>query len=114
MLDALWSVKFFSDEKNTGAGFIAIKNNKLIGGDSQYYYKGGIELSSNGVIHTKVLVKRHTKIPGYQSIFGPLEWFTLKLSGRVTGDEITLNGTLQENPTQRITILCKKIDDIYI
>jgi len=111
MLDALWSVRFISNSMSTGAGVIIIKNGKIVGGDSQYYYIGELTLTDD-IVNAEVTATIHTRIPGLESVFGQIDSFVLGLSGKAKPKEINLTGTMLGSPTATINIVCTRLTDL--
>ncbi|MDO9371625.1 MAG: GrlR family regulatory protein [Gammaproteobacteria bacterium] len=111
LIEGLWTIKFVSNTQSAGAGVIVIAKDKILGGDTQYMYVGSISIV-NDIVNADVHVKIHERIPGGQSIFGPLEDFDLILTGKLGAKEMVLTGRLKENADAAITILCSKVAEL--
>ena len=111
MIDALWSVRFISNNMIAGAGVVLLKQGHILGGDAQYYYVGRLTLTQD-IVNAEIAVRIHTRISGFQSIFGAIDEFTLVLSGKATSNEITLGGKMKEQPNATITVICSRIAEL--
>lgn len=49
MIEALWSAEFTSNVGNFGAGVAVLETDRILGGDSQYYYVGNYQIV-NGIL----------------------------------------------------------------
>jgi len=113
LIEGLWTIKFVSNMQSAGAGVIVIAKDKILGGDTQYMYVGSISIV-NDIVNADVHVKIHERIPGGQSIFGPLadDDFDLILTGKLGAKEMVLTGRLKEKADAAITILCSKVAEL--
>jgi hypothetical protein len=100
MLEALWTVEFVSSMGSYGAGVVVFETNRIFGGDAFYYYLGSVVVK-NEIVEADVVVTHHSG--PLQSIFGPLNKFHLKLSGRVQTPVMVLQGYLVENPQMKMS-----------
>jgi hypothetical protein len=109
MLEALWSVEFVSNLKMFGAGVVVLETGRVFGGDSAYYYLGTCQVKND-------IFKAEIKVIHYAgqafSIFGPLDKFNLKLSGKIQEPIMELRGFLVENPQMKILIRLTKRADL--
>ncbi|MGO9413836.1 MAG: hypothetical protein ACLP51_01675 [Syntrophobacteraceae bacterium] len=103
-LEGLWTVYFRLGFFGTGVA--VFKNNRLLGGDTYYYYDGNFKLQDNR-IEAKFRVVRFNLTGA--AVFGNLDSFNLNVSGDVTGDEMQLHGKMLEQPDMKISINCKKM-----
>jgi T3SS negative regulator,GrlR len=101
-IDGLWSVEFYNNSGNIGAGVVVINNGRILGGDSIFMYDGTLR-QENISIYADLEVSKHCNIPS-QSIFGPIDHFHLKLSGSSDSNNLSLEGYVAENPQQKINI----------
>jgi len=104
MLEALWTIEFGSYEA-FGAGVVVFETGRIFGGDNQYYYIGNYDVK-NDTVEGEVEVT-HYSGPGY-SVFGRLQKFHLKLSGKLQEPIMELQGFLIESPDKKIWVRCTK------
>lgn len=83
-----------------------LKDNRVLGGDTYYYYDGKFTLKDNRVEATIMVVRFNLTGVG---VFGNLASFNLNVSGDITGNEMQLQGEMLEQPDMKISILCKKM-----
>src|SRR5271169_2753966 len=103
-LDGLWTVYFRLGF--FGTGVVVFKDNRLLGGDTYYYYDGNFKLQDNRVDATIRVVRFN--LTGV-AIFGNLDSFNLNVTGDISGAEMQLHGNMSEQPDMKIEINCKKI-----
>jgi hypothetical protein len=108
-LEGLWTVSFQSNFQTVGTGVVVFTHNRILGGDTFYYYDGNINVQGNRAEAT-VKIVRFNKAG--MAIFGNLDSFNLKVSGDIGTSNIELKGNMVEQPNMKITILCKKITSI--
>lgn len=103
-LEGLWTVYFRLGF--FGTGVVVLKDNRLLGGDTYYYYDGNFKLQDNRFDATIRIVRFN--LTGV-SIFGNLESFNLNVSGDISGGVMQLHGHMVEQPEMKIEINCKKL-----
>ena len=101
MLEALWTAEFASNLGVFGAGVVVFETGRLFGGDSQYYYLGTCEVK-NDILDADIEVT-HFAGQGF-SLFGNLQKFHLKVSGKLQEPVMDVNGYLKENQNLKIHI----------
>jgi hypothetical protein len=96
MKNGLYAVQFGA-AGNMGAGVITYRDGKVTGGDSGYAYAGQVN-DDNGSLSGTIDVFRH--FPGFPSVFGNVERFTLTVTGAVTpgADRAGLDATTPGSP----------------
>lgn len=99
MLEALWSVEFFSNAQGFGAGVIVFESSRAFGGDAQYFYTGRYELVHD-TLKADAKITHYANLPN--SIFGPLKEFNLKLEGKIAEPTFELKGYVVEQPKMEI------------
>ena len=105
MLEAVWSVKFRT-QNDSGAGVVVLDSGKVYGGDSQYLYVGNYRAKNDPpIVEATILVRKYNTIPGFASVFGALDKFTLSLSGPIARQAITLQGHLIDPATGQTMVL---------
>jgi hypothetical protein len=78
MRNGIYSVTFSSNQGKQGSGVAIVTGDMIYGGDAGYYYKGSIQTEGQTAI-ARIQVARHQARE--ESIFGPLNDFTLEVSG---------------------------------
>lgn len=109
MRDGIYSVTFRSNRGEVGTGVVIFNGGKAYGGDAGYYYKGSVETDGEDAT-AHIEVTRHQQ--GQESIFGPLNQFTLHLSGTPSDEAFTLRGNVAEHPQFSISIEGRKVSDL--
>lgn len=107
-LEGLWTVSFQSNFQTFGTGVVVFIEDKdrILGGDSHYYFDGNIKVLDNKA-EANIKVVRFNKAG--MAIFGDLDSFNLKVSGDIAATDIELHGNMVEQPNMKITIKGKKI-----
>lgn len=108
-LEGLWTVIFQSNFQTFGSGVAVFVKDRLLGGDTSYYYDGNVKIEGDRV-EASVKVVRFNKAG--IAIFGNLDAFNLKVSGNVSTSEFALHGNMVEQPNMKITIKGKKVTGI--
>jgi hypothetical protein len=108
VLEAQWVVEFKS-AIDFGAGTVVFESGRVFGGDGQYRYEGDYKID-NGHLTGEVEVERFSGAPN--SVFGPLDRFKIKVSGRVQSPVMDLYGNLAQSPFTPIVIRCTKKSDL--
>lgn len=110
-LQGLWTVEFVSNFGTLGYGVAVFVSNRILGGDNQYFYVGDVSVSAENMSATAdIKVTLFNKVFG--SIFGDIDTFNLKVSGKIEEPKIELKGYMIENPNLKITIKCSKRSDL--
>jgi len=108
MLGGFWAVDFILKPpiEMRGAGLVVFfKNQRILGGDSNYFYSGSYEIK-DGVVEGEVEVKYlGTKA---SSLFGPVNRFRIKFSGKARPRNMELQGHVVEDPNRKFDILLNK------
>lgn len=100
MIDGLYAVHFKSSN-DEGTGVVAIANGSINGGDSGYYYQGTLDQNDQG-LSTRLTVTKFN--PLAESVFGPLDSFTLELSGPSSERGFELSGHLVEHSGHKLSV----------
>jgi hypothetical protein len=106
-LEGLWTVSFQSNFQTVGTGVVVFNHDRLLGGDSYYYYDGIISMQGENRADVTVKVVRFNKEG--MAIFGNLDSFNLKVSGEIAVPKMALHGHMVEQPNMKITIKGEKI-----
>ena len=105
MIEGLWSISFSAVDQpqdDVGAGVVVFETLRVFGGDSIYFYTGNYSITSENQIKANVSVNHYFGPP--LSIFGPLETFTIILSGAIAADEFHTHGYVKENPLLKLNV----------
>jgi len=107
MLEALYGIEFISNNNNGGYGVVVLETERIFGGDSSFVFIGSYQ-TQNGELTANVKCTNDRKI--LQSIFGDIDEFNLKLTGKPDGNyqEFILHGYVVENPNMEISIKLKR------
>jgi hypothetical protein len=81
--------------------FYIIETEKVLGGDSQYFYVGTYSLQGSKAV-AKVKITHYTGTT--YSIFGALDEFDLELSGTPAHGGFTMNGYIVQNRALQISM----------
>ena len=108
MEKSVWAVEFLSNLQSLGRGVVTIDGESITGGDGIYYYIGSCSISDQNV---SAMMKVEQHGPG-QSIFGPINAFTVKLTGTIDQNSMQLTGAMIENPQLTVQVKLKKLLDI--
>jgi hypothetical protein len=108
-LEGLWTVSFQSNFQTFGTGVAVFIHDRILGGDTFYYYDGNVKVQDNRA-EASIRVVRFNKAG--MAIFGNLDSFNLKVSGDIAASDIELHGNMVEQPNMKITIKGKKITNV--
>lgn len=110
MLEGLWTVEFRTNLGSFGYGVGVFVSNRILGGDSSYYYDGAVKIEGESVTGELKVINYSGQMP---SVFGNLTNFSIKFSGTLPrGPEFAFSGYLKENPNMKITIKGRKRSDL--
>jgi hypothetical protein len=108
MLSGIYSVKFNSSS-DSGLGIAVFDNGKVHGADFSYIYKGRYNLDEK-TIRAEIFISQYQDIQ--DSVFGPLNNFTLVLIGYDSYDSFELTGYVDGQPLLSISIVGKKLSEL--
>jgi len=86
----------FETQRGGGQGVVYLKNGKIRGGDSGWYYTGTYEQDGDEFTAT-VRIKDHTKHTRITSVFG-VDEAEMTLSGTSVGDGVKTKGKSKHAP----------------
>lgn len=95
MIEGLWSMGI------DGAGVVVFETNRVLGGDSRYFYIGTYIIRDR-LIMGSVIVTHYAYEP--YSIFGDMRQFTLKIEGNIRAPTFDADGFRVDDPSQRIVL----------
>ncbi len=111
MVEGLWLVEFRNME-NSGKGVVTLETQRILGGDSGYYYIGDYSIDHN-TMNATIKISQHYE--GMINIFHPLTEINLDFKNQdiSNGLENTiLIGQLLENPDLSVSVSFKKLSDL--
>jgi hypothetical protein len=91
VIEGLWIVRFLepqSSEYNLNGGVVVIETERVLGGDSGYFYVGDVGKGDGNSWPISVVITRHD--PNITSVFGDMNQFAL--SGRLSKASFTAGG----------------------
>ena len=103
MIEALWSVEFQSSFSMYGNGVAVFETGRIFGGDSSFIYIGNYSVE-NGNIKADISVKKYANVQGMVSVVG-MNDFSLRVTGIINQNIMTLNGHVIEDPSRKISIV---------
>lgn len=109
-LDGLWTAEFGGIPNFLGGGVIVVVDNRIFGGDSDYYYTGLMNVSDARI---SAVVEVTSFVPVPSSIWGtPEKKFTVRLSGvHVSPNHMSCKLNRTEFPNVTIPVeLTKRAD----
>ena len=109
MLEALWSVEFVSTLGRSGGGVVVFETGRVFGGDGQYYYLGNYKVEGE-IASGEAEITHYSGQP--LSVFGPMEKFRIKVSGKLQAPIMELTGYLVDNPSIKIVMRLTKRADL--
>lgn len=89
MIEGLWTVEFRTNAGTSGGGVVILRDSKVAGGDTGYYYMGSYSVD-DGNIQAVLEIKRYRA--GHVSVFGAADRLQLALSGKTDGSSMDLSG----------------------
>lgn len=107
--EGLWTVSFQSNFQTFGSGVAVFTHNRILGGDSSYYYQGSVKTDGSKV-EASINVVRFNKEGN--AIFGNIDSFNLRVTGDIRDSDMELSGNMVEQPNMKISIQCKKISSL--
>ena len=110
MLSGLFAVEFIANNNQFGAGIVVISEGTINGGDLSYLYQGHFEYYEQE-IKASIEVRHYSG--QRNAVMGPLNNFTLILSGRFSEGSFSVTGGIPNMPNLRITINGRKIAELY-
>lgn len=110
MIEAMWSVRFVTNQSSAGNGVIVLENGKIFGGDSSFTYIGNFEVK-DGIISAEIRVKKYANVAGIHSISGSDDYI-LPLSGKINSDEMILSGSPSNNPNIDVAVEITRVAEL--
>lgn len=108
--NTFWTAKFLNKATNNlGNGVVYATKDKLLGGDTDFFYFGDYRIS-NDTLTADINVTNYSGRPS--SILGTLLNFSLQLEGKLASDMMTLEGIIQNFPQVRLQVICQKRYDL--
>lgn len=114
LLSGIYSAEFFSSIGRFGTGVAVFTDNTIHGGDADHFYQGKYSRLEPDNVKSTVYVKRYAGSRD-SSVVG-LDEFRLDLTGKIPasdhGTTLTLDGFVIGEPSRRIRIELRKLDDL--
>ena len=101
MLEALWSIEFFSGTGGFGSGVVVLETGRVLGGDAQYFYIGSYVVD-NHKINATVKITHYAGQP--ITVFGQASEVTINLTGTPAPDSFEVIGSVAGIPQENIRI----------
>jgi hypothetical protein len=108
-LEALWAVTFVASGRSLGGGIVVFETERVIGGDSNYYYMGSYKATGDDIIADVAVI--HHAGP-YNKLFGPLPRVALTVKGTRHGKSIRGECTAVDHPSLKVRIQLKHLHDL--
>ncbi|MCJ7777103.1 MAG: hypothetical protein MUP16_02165 [Sedimentisphaerales bacterium] len=110
MLNGIYQVQFMANNKSFGMGLILIENGRVNGGDLSYIYQGRFDYYGDDI--QALIEVKHYSGPAI-SVMGPLQEFSLNLSGKQSGEIFEVAGGIPGVPELSIKIVGRKVAEIF-
>jgi len=91
MQNGIYRVDFRSGRRIGAPGLAVLKDGSVNGGDDGFIYRGTYQVEGEQVT-SQIYVSKHN--PGAQSVFGPIDNYTLALTGTTGSNNFTLSGSV--------------------
>jgi hypothetical protein len=106
-VQAIWSISFKSSNGECRGGVIALKNDRIRGGDGSYYYIGDYSASPD-YINCGIRVTHYfgERCP----VFGSHQEFTVEMHGPITSDTISLQGHFANKPDETFSAVLVRLE----
>jgi hypothetical protein len=108
MRNGIYRVEFRSGRRIGLSGLVVLKEGTINGGDDGFVYRGTYDVEGHKVT-AQIAVSNHN--PGAQSIFGPIDNYTLALTGTTEANNFTLSGGLTGRQDLTIEIRGSRLAD---
>jgi hypothetical protein len=108
MQNGIYRVEFRSGRRIGISGLVVLKDGAVNGGDDGFVYRGTYKAEGQKVT-AEIAVSKHN--PGAQSVFGPIDNYTLALTGTTEGNSFTLSGGVPGRKDLTIEIHGTRLSD---
>jgi hypothetical protein len=109
MVDGLWTMEFMVAPNRYGSGVVVLKDGRILGGDSGYYYNGTYELIGTTLNATANIIKYNQNSI---SVFGNIGLIQLNFSCQIEEDyQFSGIANIVGNPMAQIRISGEKKED---
>jgi hypothetical protein len=109
--EGLWTIQFAQAEEDHGGiqvsedvtrgGTLVLTNNRIYGGGVSFYYVGTYEESDSGISLTINATRYNDIVSG---AFGTANEARLIFNARIEGDEMTLNGNMEDEANKKMVV----------
>jgi hypothetical protein len=108
-IEAMWTAQFQSNKGIFGAGIVVLETARAFGGDSQYYYVGDYRVDGDQISVSLTVIHYANDI---DSIFGPLQKFTVALKGELNEREMNLKGQANQDEALQIQLIMRRVAEL--
>jgi hypothetical protein len=108
MQNGLYKIEF-ETQRGAGNGVVYLRDGKLWGGDSGFYYVGAYALEG-GKFTASVRISNHTKYEGITSVFG-VDSADIEFKGELKPNKIKTRGTSRQAPGVTFKADLRKLGD---
>lgn len=109
-MNGIWRVKFASPY-DFGEGLVVINDNHAAGGDLGFTYVGELKQYSDGSVFGNIHIQQYD--PSVNWVFqGSASNYTLVVSGKVSGDTMSMSGFVAGADHLKLSISGRKLRDI--
>ena len=108
MRNGIYRVEFRSGRRIGLSGLVVLKDGSVNGGDDGFVYRGTYNVEDQKVT-AQIAISKHN--PGAQSIFGPIDNYTLALTGTTEANNFTLSGGVTSRQDLNIEIRGSRLTD---
>jgi T3SS negative regulator,GrlR len=108
MRNGIYRVEFRSGRRISPSGLVVLKDGSVNGGDDGFVYRGTYNVEGQKVT-AQIGISKHN--PGAQSIFGPIDKYTLALTGTTAANIFTLSGGVTGRQDLTIEIRGSRLAD---
>jgi T3SS negative regulator,GrlR len=109
MHNGIYRVEFRSGRRIGISGLVVLKDGSVNGGDEGFVYRGTYKIEGQKVT-AEIAISKHN--PGAQSVFGPIDNYTLLLTGTTESNNFTLSGGVTGRQGLAIEIRGTKLADV--
>lgn len=118
--EGLWTIQFAQAEEDHGGiqvseevnrgGVLVLTNNRIYGGGVSFYFVGTYDESDAGISLTINATRYNDIVAG---AFGTATEARLVFNGRIDGNEMALNGNLEDEPDKKMIIKAVRRTELH-
>lgn len=110
MKKSLWEARFTSSIGWGGQGVVTIQDDKISGGDGEFYYLGAFSVDSSNNITSKIFIKSYAQSP--HSILPGVNEYNANFTGQYNEQKMDLKATIAGPLPATISVILQKITDL--